>query len=439
MTPSANSQKSILLKGARLVDPRARLDDVGDILIRGESIVSVGKNMPPPENTMVVDCSGLTICPAFCDAHVHLRTPGRRRKENILTGSRAAARGGVTTIVTMPNTVPAIDNPRRVSSILDRYKTEGFLETCIAGAISKGQKGQEEADWEGMLNAGAVAFTDDGKWTADEGIMRDALAFGKRRDVPILSHAEDASLHNNGCVNLGKISRSLGVPGIPVESEVEAIRRDIRLAKETGGRLHIQHLSTALGIELIKRAKKKGVRVTCEATPHHLLLNEEAVLKLKASAKMNPPLRTESDRLALIKGIKDGTIDIIATDHAPHTKLEKQQDIFRAPFGVTGLETLFSAVYNELVLGGVIQLDRLIELISHNPRSIFGLQRIALEAGSRADLVIIDPGCRWVVREKDFKGRGKNSPFIGREFTGRVLCTIHRGEIVFKDHSFIAI
>jgi dihydroorotase len=415
------------------------MDGVGDIFIRGESIVSVGKNIKPSKDAMVVDCSRLVICPAFCDAHVHLRTPGQQRKENIVTGCHAAARGGVTTMLTMPNTMPPIDSLRRVASILSRYKSEGFLEIHIAGAISKGQRGKHDADWEGMLKAGAVAFTDDGKWTADDSLMRDALEFSRGRDIPILSHAEDASLHIGGCVNLGIISRSLNVPGIPVESEVEAIRRDIELAKKTGGRLHIQHVSTADGVELIKQAKKKGVRVTCETTPHHLLLNEEVVPKLKGLAKMNPPLRTESDRRALIKGVKDGTIDMIATDHAPHTKREKRKSISMAPFGVTGLETMFSAVYGELVLGGGISLSGLIELISHKPRSIFGFEGISLRAGCRADLVIIDPERRWVVREKDFKSRGKNSPFIGREFTGKVLCTIHRGEVVFKDNAFIAI
>jgi dihydroorotase len=437
VTPRVKSKKPILLTGGWLIDPLTNRDGINDILIKGEIISSVGKRIRTDADAQIIECQGYIICPAFCDAHVHLRTPGQQRKENITTGCRAAARGGITTFLSMPNTSPPIDTPKRVASLLKRYADEGSLELRIAGAITRGQNGKEPADWEGMLQAGAIAFTDDGRWVRDDSIMCEALLFSHRRDVLILSHAEDTSLHNRGCINRGKVSRSLKLPGITIESEVKAIDRDIKLAEETGGRLHIQHISTAKGVELVRKAKKKGIKVTCEATPHHLLLTEDAVMESGPQAKMNPPLRTEYDRQALIKGIKDGTIDIIATDHAPHTPSEKRKSLREAPFGVTGLETMFAAVYNELVLSGIIPLPRLIELIAQNPRNLFGLEQISIRRGSRADLVIIDPDRYWTVCADDFKSRGKNNPFIGWTFTGKVLCTIHRGSIVHIDEALV--
>ena len=289
-----NSGSAILLKGARLVDPQAGLDGVGDIVIEGEMIASVAKDVEPVDGgTRVLDVSGFVICPAFCDAHVHLRTPGQEEKEDIVSGCNAAARGGVSSMVTMPNTSPPVDSPGAVTALAERYSKEGFLEITIAPTISKGREGMAAADWEGMQRAGAIAFTDDGSWVVDDNLMRDVLEFSARHNIPVLSHAEDVRLHDSGVVHNGYASRYLRVPGIPSEVEVEAVRRDIELCAKTGGRLHIQHVSTEGAIDLIRKAKKDGLPVTCEATPHHLVLSEEDVVKLGANGKMNPPLRSE--------------------------------------------------------------------------------------------------------------------------------------------------
>jgi len=427
----------IILKGARLVDHQSGLDRVGDIVITGETIASVDKDTGSTAGeSRVIDVSDYVICPAFCDAHVHLRTPGQEEKEDIASGCKAAARGGVTTMVTMPNTSPPIDSPEAVASLAKRYSDEGFLEIFIAPAISSGRKGSVAADWEGMLKAGGVAFTDDGDWAADEKLMHDVLEFSSRTKVLVLSHAEDKSLHDGGCVNDGYASRYLRVPAIPAESEVAAVKRDIELCAKTGGRLHIQHVSTGGAIELIRKAKKEGLPVTCEATPHHLLLTEEDVINLGTNGKMNPPLRSEHDRRELLKGLQDGTVDIIATDHAPHTVDDKKKSITEAPFGVTGLETMFASLHEELVLPGKITLSKLIELLTSKPRGLFNLPPVALQPGSRADMAIIDPGENWAVEAEDFLSKGKNNAFIHEFFTGQVVCTIHRGRQVFRVDGF---
>ena len=428
---------TIILKGAHLVDHQSGLDQRGDIVIDGETIASVNNDtQSTASKSRTIDVSDYVICPAFCDVHVHLRTPGQEEKEDIPSGCKAAARGGITTMVTMPNTSPPVDSPETVASLTKRYSDEGSLEIFIAPTISSGRKGGVAADWEGMLKAGAVAFTDDGDWVADEKLMHDVLEFSARSKVLVLSHAEDKSLHDGGCVNDGYASRYLRVPAMPAESEIAAVRRDIGLCATTGGRLHIQHVSTGGAIELIRRAKKEGLPVTCEATPHHLLLTEEDVVNLGTNGKMNPPLRSEHDRRELIKGLQDGTIDIIATDHAPHTVDDKKKSITEAPFGVTGLETMFASLHEELVLPGKITLLKLIELMTSKPRGLFNLPPVALQPGSRADLAIIDPSENWAVEAEDFQSKGKNNPFVHDFFTGQVVCTIHRGRQVFRTDDF---
>jgi dihydroorotase len=336
----------------------------------------------------------------------------------------------------MPNTSPPVDSPEAVTSLRERYSKEGSLEIFIAPAISKGRGGTTAADWRGMLQAGGVAFTDDGDWVADEALMRGILEFSGGNNIPVLSHAENKALHDGGVVQKGYASTYFRVPGIPSKSEAAAVRRDIELCATTGGRLHIQHISTEEAVDLVTKAKSEGLAVTCEATPHHLLLTEEDVIKLGPNGKMNPPLRNEHDRRALVGGLIDGTVDIIATDHAPHTVEEKKKDMREAPFGITGLETMFASLHDKLVLPGKISLAKLIELITSKPRKLFNLTPISLQAGSRADLAVIDPECNWHVKEEDFLSKGKNSPFVNNFFTGKVVCTIHRGKVVFRTDDF---
>jgi dihydroorotase len=422
----------ILIKGGRIVDPTQSMDAVGDLLLADGKVARIGGSIEAPESARVIDADGLIVTPGLIDVHVHLREPGGEHKETIATGARAAAAGGFTAICAMPNTDPVIDDPAGVGYVLAQGQKAGAARVYPVGAISVGQKGESLAAIGEMIAAGAVAITDDGNPVMDSGLMRRALEYAQTFGVPVADHPEDLTLSVGGQMNEGLVSSRMGLRGKPNASEDVHIIRDLLLAELTGGHIHLQHVSTEWGVEAIRQAKARGVQVTAEATPHHLTITDAAVEGYETNAKMNPPLRTERDREAVRTGLADGTLDTLATDHAPHHYDEKEQEFDQAPNGVVGLETSLALVYDRMVCGGVIDLPTMVERMSCQPARVFNLTGGTLKTGSAGDVTVFDPEAEWTVDRKAFLSKSENTPFHGWTLKGVNRFTLVAGAVVWE-------
>lgn len=428
---------ALILKNAHVVDPSVELDGVVDVLIEGDKIARVAENIEV-EGAEVRDLSGKYLVPGLVDMHVHLREPGFEHKEDIASGTRAAAKGGFTGVCAMPNTNPVADNGVVIGYMIARAAEVGKCRVYPSGAMSKGLKGEIISEMGDMVARGAVAFTDDGRGIQEAGMMRRVMDYGKMFGKVFMSHCQDESLVGAGQVNEGVVSTRLGLLGWPAQGEELQIARDIMMCELTGCPLHIQHISTAVGLDMVRAAKEKGLPVTCEVTPHHLFLSEDDIdSTYNTSLKVNPPLRTQEDREALIDGVKDGSIDAIVTDHAPHAEWEKAHEFEYAPFGMTGLETSLALVLTNLVKPGVIDYSEMVELMAIAPREILGLEPVKIAEGSVADITVFDPTVTWTVNDDEFVSKSKNSGFIGFELEGRAtdvfvggVATLENGEIV---------
>ncbi|RMH20913.1 MAG: dihydroorotase [Gemmatimonadetes bacterium] len=423
--------RPLVVRGGRVVDPTQRLDAVVDVLVADGHVAAVGAGLEAPEGALELDAAGMVVTPGLIDVHVHLREPGEEHKETIATGARAAAAGGFTAVCAMPNTDPVVDDPAGVGFVLRQAAAARAARVYPVGAISVGQKGEQLAAIGEMVEAGAVAITDDGHPVMDSGLMRMALEYAQAFDIPVADHPEDLGISRGGVMNEGLVSTRLGLRGKPNASEDVHIVRDLLLAEHTGGRIHLQHVSTAFGVEAIRQAKARGVWVTAEATPHHLLLTDEAVDGYDTNAKMNPPLRRPEDRDAVREGLRDGTLDVLATDHAPHHYDEKEAAFDDAPFGIVGLETALGLVYGHLVEGGLIDLATMVERMSCQPARAFGLPGGSLEPGSVGDVTVFDPAAEWTVDPATFRSKSRNTPFAGWTLKGRPVWTIVGGEVVY--------
>lgn len=422
---------SILIKNARVIDPANKTDKVLDIFIEKGVIVRVAKDISQGA-PQTIDATGKIVIPGLVDMHVHLREPGREDKETIETGTRAALKGGVSSVLAMPNTTPAIDSPEQVRALKDLIKKTAQANVFIAAAITSARSGSEVTDIARLKKEGVVAISDDGSSVDDPDIFLEALKAAKGEEVLVICHSEDRTLSGQGVVNLGFISTQLGLRGISKESEYKRVRRDLDLAEKIGARIHIAHVSCLESVELIAGARKKGVLVTAETAPHYFSLIEEAVLGYDTNMKMNPPLRSLADLKAIRQGLKDGTIDCIASDHAPHTESEKEIEFDRAEFGVIGLETELAVAITELVETGILDWSVLVEKLSLNPSRILRINKGALTQGWDADLAIIDPKREWKVERGSFVSKSKNSAFLGRTLKGVVEYTICSGKIAYR-------
>ncbi len=430
---------SLLIHGGYIIDPAQGIDEAGDLLITGGEISWLGKRgeTPPLSDYDSLDVEGLAVCPGFIDLHCHLREPGFEEKETIATGSRAAARGGFTTICCMPNTDPPLDNKATVEYVKAKAAEEGVVRVLPIGCISRGRKGEELALMDELASAGVIGFSDDGAPAATSLLMRQALEYSCASGLPVIDHCEDTSLTGGGQINEGIMSIRLKLQGIPAAAEEAIVARDLELAELTGGRLHIAHVSTAGSVELIRRAKEKGVRATAEVTPHHLTLTDEALLGYDTNAKVNPPLRTKRDIEALVQGLKDNVIDIIATDHAPHTEAEKRCEFALAPFGISGFETALGSLLG-LVHTGQLSLSELVARLTCEPAKIIGGKYGGLgtlAVGAPADVTVFAPTLNWMVDTSTFASKGRNTPLAGSVLKGKVVATISGGKLVYKDDS----
>lgn len=424
----------LLIKNGHLIDPGAPENTGMSVLIEDGKVASwLRHGEADPEGCDVFDASGLLVAPGFIDLHVHLREPGQEHKETIASGCAAAVAGGWTSVCPMPNTDPINDNAAITRYMIEQAERAGMANVFPIGAITKSSDGNELAEMGEMKAAGAVAVSDDGRPVPNAGIMRRAMQYARDFDLPVVDHCEDRSLSYGGVMHEGKMSLLLGLKGMPaLAEEIDAVR-DIILSMETGAHIHIAHISTKGALEAVRRAKNEGINVTCEVAPHHFSLTDSAVEGYDTNTKMAPPLRSEEHLQAILEGIKDGTIDAIATDHAPHHADEKALEYDRAPFGITGLETGVGLALTELVHKGVISLERFVEMCSANPARIFKLEnRGSLRPGSIADVTIIDPEMKWTYVNADSRSKSRNSPFDGRAFNGRVMATIVGGRIVYK-------
>ena len=420
----------LLIKNGRVIDPANQRDEVLDILIEHDTISKVAKNIKCPAD-MVIDAADKIVMPGLIDLHVHVREPGREDKETVITATRAALKGGVTTVLAMPNTIPAMDTIENVQLLREIIKRSACINVFICGAITKERSGKALTDISALKRAGVFALSDDGASVDDEEIMLEALQRAKKNKLLVSCHCEDKILANHGAVNLGFTSTRLGLRGISKESEYLRIARDIQLAQKADAPIHIAHISCAESIEIIEKAKKKGINVTCEAAPHHFSLSEEDVLDYDANKKMNPPLREKGDIEAIKQGLRDGTIDAIASDHAPHTENAKDIEFERAEFGVIGLETELAVAITELVDTGILDWTELVRKMSLAPAKILGIEQGTLSVGSRADIVIVSPAAEWVVEKKGIVSKSKNSPFLGRKLKGVVEYTICNGVLAY--------
>lgn len=422
---------TLLIKRARIINPETAEDFLGDIFIEGETIREIGENLTEylAKSDEVLDGAGLVAAPGLVDMHVHLREPGFESKETVQTACRAAAAGGVTALLAMPNTKPATDSPEVVRYILEKARNAD-AQVYVCGAITKNINGEVPCDYQALKEAGAIAVSDDGRPVRSTRHLLTALAESEKLDMLLTAHCEDLTAAGHGIINEGEVSRALGVEGIPAAAEDCGTAREIAAAASIGARIHICHVSTKGSVELIRDAKRRGVRVTAETAPHYLLLTEEALRGRDADYRMNPPLRTEADRLALIEGLQDGTLDAIATDHAPHTPGEKQ-DFSHAPNGSIGMETALSATLT--ALGDTCALPKIIRLMSCNPARLLGIPGGKLAAGERANIVLFDPETYWRVDPDKLHGKSKNTPFKGMLLKGRVRCTIYKGRKVFEN------
>jgi len=422
----------VLLKGGRVVDPSLGIDSTLDVLLAEGVVASLSSDIDAPEGARVVDCAGLVVTPGLIDVHVHLREPGEEHKETIATGAAAAAAGGFTAVCAMPNTDPPIDDPAAVGFVRAAGRAAGQARVHPVGCISVGRAGLRLALVGEMVDAGAVAITDDGNPVMNSGLMRLALEYTQAFGIPVADHPEDLGVSALGHMNEGIVSARLGLAGKPNASEDIHIVRDLLLAELTGGHIHLQHVSTRFGVEAIRQAKARGVRVTAEATPHHLVLTHEAVEGYRTDAKMNPPLRTRDDVEAVRAGVSDGTLDTIATDHAPHHYDEKEAAFADAPNGIVGLETALGVVMTRVVGEGVIDLPTMVERMSCQPARAFNLPGGTLAEGGAADVTVFDPGATWTVDPAAFLSKSRNTPFAGWELTGAPRMTIVEGRVVWS-------
>ena len=424
----------LLLKGGRVVDPEQRLDAARDVLIEDGVVARVGTKLSA-RGAEVVSVKGRIVCPGFIDLHVHLREPGREDKETIATGTRAAAAGGFTAVCAMPNTDPVNDNSGITRFIVDKARSEGAVRVYPIGAITRGSRGEELAEYGDLKEAGCVAVSDDGRPVASARVMRRALEYARAFDLSVIDHCEEPALSERAVMNEGPVATVLGLRGAPAAAEAIVVERDVQLAELTGGRLHVAHLSTAASAEAVRRAKARGVRVTAEATPHHLLLTDQVVKDsdYDASTKMNPPLRSEADRQAVVEALRDGTIDAIATDHAPHTVDDKKVEYEQAAFGVVGLETAVSLCLDRLVGPGLLSLPQLVARLSPGPARALGLPGGTLAPGSPADVTILDLDRRRKVDPARFESKGRNTPFEGWTLKGAAVMTIVAGRVVWQE------
>jgi dihydroorotase len=425
-TPPAD----VLIRGARVLDPRARIDAKLDVRVRDGRIAELGHDLE--HSGEVIDGEGRHLFPGFVDPHVHLRTPGQEHKEDLETGTRSAAAGGFVAIVAMPNTSPTVDSAPILRSLREAARRDARVPVGFLASVTTGLHGDALTEMAELREAGALGFTDDGKPVYRAGLLRKALQYQKLTGAVIALHEEDPTLSGEGVVHEGEVSARLGLAGIPSISESTLIARDAAIARYEDGRIHIQHLSARESVEAIAEAKARGVKISCEASPHHLTLTDAALLeRLDTRLKMNPPLRSEDDRQALIAGLKDGTIDCIATDHAPHAREEKEVPFEEAPMGTTGLETAFAAVYTELVKPGILDLALVVEKLSAGA-ALLGLPTPTIEIGKPADLALIDLDATWEVGEAGYESRSENCCFAGRTFSGKVLTTVAAGGIVYR-------
>jgi dihydroorotase len=423
---------TLLLRGGRVVDPSQELDDVRDLLLVDGAVARLAPEVDAPEDARVLDCSGLVVSPGLIDVHVHLREPGEEHKETIASGARAAAAGGFTAVCAMPNTDPPIDDPAAVGFVAAEGRRAGAARVYPVGCISVGRAGERLALIGEMVEAGAVAVTDDGSPVMDSGLMKLALQYTRAFGIPVADHPEDLGLSARGHMNAGIVATRLGLPGKPNAAEDIHVVRDLLLAELTGGHIHLQHVSTAFGVESIRQAKARGVRVTAEASPHHLVLTEEAVEGYRTEAKMNPPLRTAEDRDAVRAGLADGTLDVIATDHAPHHYDEKEAAFTDAPNGIVGLETALGVILDRVVAERVIDLPTMVDRMSCGPARAFGLPGGTLAEGGVADVTVFDPEAPWTVDSSTFLSRSRNQPFEGWELKGQPRYTVVGGRIVWE-------
>lgn len=427
MTPS---NVTLLIKGGRLIDPAHNRDEVLDLLVEGGRIVRLGKNLTAPAGAQVLDAAGMIVAPGLVDIHVHLREPGNEGAETIETGTLSAAVGGITSVVAMPNTQPAIDSGTGIRFVLRRAAETAHVRVWPSGSITLERAGEKLAEIGGMVQAGAVALTDDGNSVPDAQLLRRALEYAKMFDVTVIEHSEDKSLMADGIMNEGPLATRLGHRGIPRQSESIAAGRNIALAALTGAHIHLTHISTRETVDLVRQAKKKGILVTADCTPHHFTLTEDAVVRCGTNAKMNPPLRAEEDRRALIEGLKDGTIDCIASDHAPHTRASKEQEFSAAPFGVVGLETLLPLTVTQLIEPGHLSWSEAIRRMATNPAKVLSLPVGDLAEGSPADIVIINPAEERTIT--GFSSKSQNSPFLGWTLRGFAQVVMVEGKIVLR-------
>jgi dihydroorotase len=436
---SARAPDRVLLRGGRIVDPSQGLDLVGDVLLAGGTVEAIGPRERigdvSRDGLEEIDCTGLVVAPGFVDVHCHLREPGREEVETIATGARAAAAGGFTAVCAMPNTDPVTDNQAAVGFVLRQGQRANAARVYPIGAITIGQMGEKLAEFGEMIAAGAVAVSDDGKPVANAQLMRTALEYARTFGVPVADHCEEPTLAKGGAMNEGIVSARLGLKGIPDEAEEIMAIRDILLARRTGGHVHLCHMSTRGSVELIRWGKERGINVTAEVCPHHISLTEEAVEGYDTNAKMNPPLRTAEDVEALQQAVRDGTIDVIATDHAPHHYDEKEREFADAPNGIVGLETALAVNITWLVKPGIIDVPLLVERMACAPARIFRLPGGTLRRGAAADVTVFDPAAEWTVDPRGFLSKGRNSPWAGHTLTGRVIATLVDGRVIHRTNS----
>ena len=421
----------LLVKNGLVIDPANKIQGVMDVLASGGKIFKVGKAIKADVDT-VIDAKDKIVIPGIVDMHVHLREPGREDKETVASGTMAAAKGGVTTVLAMPNTLPAIDSAERVKMLSSIIKKTANIDVFIAGAITIGRLGEELCDIALLKKQGAIAIADDGSSVDDARVMLKALTKAKKEKIVTICHCEDKLLSGRGVVNLGFISTRLGLRGISNESEYKRVERDIKLAEEVGAHIHIAHVSCKESVEIIRKARKKGIKVTAETAPHYFSLTEEELIDYNTNMRINPPLRSKDDVEEIKQGLRQGIIDVIASDHAPHTENEKDIEFEYAESGSIGLETELAVSITELVHSGLLNWNDLAERMCYNPARILGIDKGTLGIGCDADIAIVSPRKEWVVKKKDFMSRSKNSAFLGRRLKGEVEYTIHKGKVVYK-------
>lgn len=424
----------LYIKNGRVINPATKQDEILDVAVENNKITEVGRKLIPESGSEVIDASGCFVMPGFIDLHVHLRDPGLTYKEDIETGAKAAARGGVTTVCAMPNTIPVVDCVKTLEYVQKKAAKTALIHVEQLSAVTIGQKGEELVDMKAMVENGAIAFSEDGKSVMDITLYAEAMKQAAGLGAVVMAHCEDKALVRGGVLNEGVASKKFGVPGITNSVEDIIAARDIFLANDYGTKLHLCHCSTAGSVELVQMAKKMGISVTAEVCPHHFTLTDADIDREDACFKMNPPLRTEADVQALIRGLQDGTMEVISTDHAPHSAEEKAKDFLHAPFGIVGLETSASLTYTALVATGILTPMQMAEKMSYNPAKVIGMdgERGSIEVGKLADIVIFNPEMEHLVNAAEFESKGKNSPYIGQLLKGRVVTTICEGNVVYQ-------